>query len=146
MGCRSDKTKTFYDISLGSRKLSLQYIQNTSPFRWNWCVNWTCSECVYQIADHLVTVSRKWILMSYPKYPVVLPLLCLGWAVALYVAHHDGKALAGPPPVFASAAFVSQMCFCSRSTLTATSNSFGPTQRDDCPGWLLGQQGSTHFN
>lgn len=37
----------------------------------------------------------------------LLLLFCLycawGWALALYVAHHDGKALAGPPPCF---------CFC----------------------------------
>lgn len=47
------------------------------------------------------------MLMSYPKTIVVLPLLRLGWALALYVAHHDGKALVWPPPVFASAASVS---------------------------------------
>lgn len=85
--------------------------------------------------------------MSYPKsLVVVLPLICPSWALALYVAHHDGKALAGPPAVFASAVSVSQMCFCSHDTLKTTSNSFGPTHRDDYPCWLLGQQGSTHLN
>lgn len=81
-------------------------------------------------------------MLSYQKSLVVLPLLCPSWALALYVAHHDGKALAGPPSLFASA-FLS-VGFCSCDFLTNTSNSFGPAHRDDCPAWLLGQQGSTH--
>lgn len=37
--------------------------------------------------------------MSYPQSPVVLPLICPSWALALYVAHHDGKVqVEGVPP------------------------------------------------
>lgn len=37
--------------------------------------------------------------MSYPESPVVvLPLICPSRALALYVAHHDGKALVGVAP------------------------------------------------
>lgn len=54
--------------------------------------------------------------MSYPESPVVvLPLICPSRALALYVAHHDGKALVGgcpPQAVSASAVSVSRMCFC----------------------------------
>lgn len=48
-------------------------------------------------------------MLSYLKSLVVLLLLCLSWALALYVAHHDGKALAGPPSLFASAFSVSEL-------------------------------------
>lgn len=53
-------------------------------------------------------VSETWFMLSYHKSPVLL-LLCLSWALALYVAHHDGKALAGPTSLFASAFSVSQL-------------------------------------
>lgn len=48
-------------------------------------------------------------MLSYHKSLVVLLLLCLSWALALYVAHHDGKGLAGPPSLYASAFPVSQL-------------------------------------
>lgn len=48
-------------------------------------------------------------MLSYLKSLVVLLLLCLSWALALYVAHHDGKALARPPSLFAFAFSVSQL-------------------------------------
>lgn len=54
--------------------------------------------------------------MSYSKFLVVLPLICPSRALALYVAHHDGKAQIRAPTVSASAVSVSQMCFCNCST------------------------------
>lgn len=60
-----------------------------------------------------------------------LLLFYLIWALALYVAHHDGKAKVWPLPVCAYAASVGHTCFCS-------------VWRDDCWGRLLWQQGSTH--
>lgn len=56
-----------------------------------------------------VTVSGgTMLLMSYSE-SLVLPLLCSGGAVAVYVAHYDGKAPAGPPHPPARLCFC---CFC----------------------------------
>lgn len=55
--------------------------------------------------------------MSYSKFlVVVLPLICPSRVLAVYVAHHDGKAQIRAPAVSASAVSVSQMCFCNRGT------------------------------